>query len=733
MGDTPPPGPDLLDPPLLRAVRETGAYGGAIYLLDHDRRVLRLAVLTGLPVDILRPWLRVGLKAPFPPADAVRERRTVWIGVGEMAVQYPQVGMVLPYPFASAFEPISVADADGGALALLWSGGHPADLGAHERDALTAGARRVGALLLDSLLDAGEPGPAVPAPAEPRVIPQEPPRRSPLEEARAAVALTERLPEGHCALDLDGRITFVNDAAAALIGVPVGELRGLRLWESLPWLSDPVFEDRFRGALLSRTPTAFTALRPPERWLRFQQYPDVHGVSVRIAPTLGATAERAADGPGLAGTPHERAPAAAHALSPTTPGHDARAAPTRPGALYHLMQLATVLTEAVGVRDVVDLVASQIMPSLDAQGLLIFVAEGGRLRLAGFRGYGPEARERFDGTPLDSPASPAARVLSEGEPVFYASPEDLEPRYAALPAVTGKAAWAVLPLIASGRTVGCCVIAYDRPHPFSAEERAVMTSLGGLIAQALERARLYDAKHHLARRLQAGLLPRVLPDVPGLDVAARYLPATEGMEIGGDFYDLIRLGGDTAPFPAAAAAIGDVQGHNVKAAALMGQVRTAVHATAGAPPGEVLARANRLLTDLDPGLFTSCLYVHLDLRTHRARLATAGHLPPLLRRPDGRVTTLPVMPGPLLGIERHAEYPTMEIPLLPGAVLVLYTDGLVERHDRDLDDCVRDLAGHVARARPEGGMDRLADDLLSRARRSKRFTDDIALLLLSPT
>ena len=217
----------------------------------------------------------------------------------------------------------------------------------------------------------------------------------------------------------------------------------------------------------------------------------------------------------------------------------------------------------------------------------------------------------------------------------------------------------ILPLIVSGRSVGCCVLGYDQPHPFSADERAVLASLAGLIAQALDRARLYDTKHQLAHTLQTGLLPHTLPERPGLEVAARYLPATRGMDIGGDFYDLIRC--ETS----AAAAIGDVQGHNVNAAALMGQVRTAVHAhaTAGASPGEVLARTNRLLTDLDPGLFTSCLYAQIDL----PRTGPAGQRRPpaaLLRHPDGPAEVLDLPPGLLLGIEPDADYPITEI-LLP--------------------------------------------------------------------
>lgn len=130
----------------------------------------------------------------------------------------------------------------------------------------------------------------------------------------------------------------------------------------------------------------------------------------------------------------------------------------------------------------------------------------------------------------------------------------------------------------------------------------MLTSLAGLIAQSLDRARLYDAKHTLAHSLQAGLLPQTLPRILGLEVAARYLPAGHGIDVGSDFYDLIRC----AP-AVAAAAIGDVQGRSTAAAALMGQVRTAVHAhaSAGAPPGELLARTNRLLTDLDTPYLSS--------------------------------------------------------------------------------------------------------------------------------
>ncbi|MDT0341934.1 SpoIIE family protein phosphatase [Streptomyces litchfieldiae] len=701
MGDLSPTGLERLDPPLVRALRETGAYGGGIYLLAERERILRLAVTSGLPTETLKPWLRVDLDAPMPLPDALREDRLIWLPVGEMARRYPQAGVVVPYPFAACYTPITEGGRRWGVLSLVWSGDHPADLNTSEKVAVDVGCRGL-AQVLRRAEQAGRP---LRVGDRPHVAVRPRGRTPDPAEAQAAAEFAERLPEGCCALDLEGRITFANATAAKLVGAEPARLLGARPWEVLSWLSDPVFEDRYRSALFSRQPGSFTALRPPDRWLRFQLYPDVFGISVRITTATSA--------PG------------ARALS------SARSAPTRAGALYHLMQLATVLTEAAGVQDVVDLVAGQIMPALDAQGLMLFGAEAGRLQILGSRGYPDRVREHFDHQPMSPATSPAARVLADGVPAFYPSPEDMERDYPGLPELTGKSAWALLPLIASGRTVGCCVLSYAKPKAFTADERTVLSSLAGLIAQALERARLYDTKHDLARRLQAGLLPHELPDVPGLKVAARYLPATHGIEIGGDFYDLIQLG-DEDENDAVAAAIGDVQGHNVTAAALMGQVRTAVHATAGAPPAEVLARANRLLTDLDPGLFTSCLYAHLDLAAHRARLATAGHLPPLVRQPDGQVTRVRLAPGTLLGIDPSADYSALEVALPPGAVLLLYTDGLIERPGVDLDDSIAELAEHLADAGDQP-IDELADSLLRHAGQQNSRSDDIALLLLSPT
>ena len=296
------------------------------------------------------------------------------------------------------------------------------------------------------------------------------------------------------------------------------------------------------------------------------------------------------------------------------------------------------------------------------------------------------------------------------------------------PQISGKQAWAFLPLVISGRPVGCCILSYDKPHTFTADERAVLTALAGLIAQALDRARLYDAKHHLAEGLQKALLPGALPTPAGLEVAARYLPASHGVEIGGDFYDLLRLDDTTV-----AAVIGDVEGHSIAAAALMGQVRTAIHAhaTVGASPDQVLARTNRLLTDLDPELLVTCLYAHLDLTLHRVTLASAGHPPPLLRLGPHEGRVLDVEPGLVLGIDPGARYPVTSLSLPAGAILALYTDGLVEIRGTDADRTTAALAEHLAAA-DDHDLEDLIDSLVHRAWPTGRHTDDIALLLLRP-
>lgn len=690
-------GRPLLSLTLTAMMDEVRAHSGGVYLVAPDRPVLEMAVMAGLPRTFAAPWERVALSAPIPVADAVRERRLVWVGgEEEMAQRYPRIAVVLPYRFSLAALPVATETRAYGAVFVTWPGDRPSELSGWERDHLTAACARLAARLERAAEE------RLPLPSEPDLL------AAPLVSGLAdtigtaeAARMVARLPYGLCSLDLDGRVGFANAAAAHLLDLPVDRLLGAQLWAAVPWLNDPVYEDHYRAALLSQHTTSFVALRPPDEWLSFRMYPSTTGLSVRIGRArTAADTSRAARQPGTA--------------------------PARLVTISQVLNLAGTLTEAVGVQDVVQLVADQIVPAVGSQGLVILGSRAGRLLVLGHRGYpDPPVVERYDGMPLSEP-TPGGQVLRTGVPAFFESREELERLYPVLIVnPSGFSSWAYLPLIASGRPVGTCVLAYASPHRFTTEERAVLTSLAGLIAQALERALLYDAKHRLAHGLQAALLPHTLPSLAGIEAAARYLPATQGMEIGGDFYDLVPSQGS------AAAVIGDVQGHNVTAAGLMGQVRTAVRAytTVGQPPGEVMSSTNRLLLELGSDLFASCLYLRLDPARGRAVMSRAGHPPPLLRRPDGRVRVLDLAGGPLLGIDGSATYPTTEVDLSPGSLLVLYTDGLVESPGTDFEDALAGL-GRRLTLLGDPPLDDLADVLVQHDARPEGRVDDVALLLL---
>lgn len=258
----------------------------------------------------------------------------------------------------------------------------------------------------------------------------------------------------------------------------------------------------------------------------------------------------------------------------------------------------------------------------------------------------------------------------------------------------GPGGLAVLPLPAEGRIVGVCLVGWEEEHHFGPEERSLLTATAGLVGQALVRAHAMDAGHELATMLQRSLLPRKLPSLPGGVAVARYLPATMGLEVGGDWYDVIPLSDGRI-----ALVIGDVEGHSAGAATIMGQMRTAIRAYAveGHPPDVVIAHANRLLLGMETDLFATCCYVDLDMEEGIAWFVRAGHLPPLLRLPDGSTEELVVEGGPPLGVAEDAEFPLTEMGLAPGTVIALLTDGLAESAGLPLEDGLRRVRAALAR------------------------------------
>ncbi|NBE94919.1 GAF domain-containing protein [Nonomuraea sp. KC401] len=688
-----------VDEVLTQAVRDTGAHIGVVYLLADDGQVLLMETETGLPAQIVKPWTRIWVSADVPASGAVREGRLIWVpDYQKLACRYPATAIALPYPFAAAAAPIQSDGEVWGSMVLLWPPSHPEELTLHERGTIERATRALGGIM-EEATRAGLPPRAG---GEPRVLRPSWALMPDVHRALASTGYLDRLRHGCVGLDLEGRLTFVSAGTAGVLGVDLTDRLGELFWRAVAWLKDPLFEDRFRAAAVSQEPTSCVVRHPDGRALHISLHPDSSGISLYIT-------EAAADRPG----PRPGEPVAGIVSQP------------RADVFYNLLHLAATLSRALNVQEIVDMVAGHVMPVFDAQALTIMTAEGGRLNVIGSHGYEPGLVERFDRLPLAAGA-PAQHVVRTGEPAFFSDIEELHRMYPGAEVRDGMAAWAFLPLRTSDTVAGACVLAFGEPYPFTDETRASLTAMAGLIAQALDRALLYDAKDRLAHTLQTSLLPRSLPEIAGLDVAARYVAATRGVGIGGDFYDMIRLGHTKA-----AAIIGDVQGHNVTAAALMGQVRTAIHAyaAAGASPGDVLKLTNRLLMDLDPDLFTSCLLVYFDLRLRTLWAASAGHPPPLLRPPGQPAEVIDVPAGILLGVQGDAEYPTVQVPFPPDAVLLLYTDGLVETPGVDLGEAIGELAEHFGRAAGEP-VHQLCDTLLNHAPHTSQRADDIALLLV---
>lgn len=266
----------------------------------------------------------------------------------------------------------------------------------------------------------------------------------------AAAAAVERLRDGVFSLDPDGRISYANRSAEPLLQARREDLVGHHPWHALSWLADPFYENRYRAALLSQQPTAFLALRPPGSWLAFSLYPDAHGVTGQVVA--------AGPPPGTAEPPATVPPGVRSDL------------PTGVGGTYHLLQLASALTEAVSVRDVCRVVAEEILPAFGGQELAIYGVRDKHLHLVSQSGYPEGFLDRFEGTPVGA-RIPGAETLSTGTPIFFESVQELAAAYPDI-ALDEMGAWAFLPLIASGHPVGSCILGFDRPRPFTAEDAA---------------------------------------------------------------------------------------------------------------------------------------------------------------------------------------------------------------------------------------------------------------------
>jgi serine phosphatase RsbU (regulator of sigma subunit) len=392
-----------------------------------------------------------------------------------------------------------------------------------------------------------------------------------------------------------------------------------------------------------------------------------------------------------------------------------------------IQDLASALAEAVTSQDVVTAVAERVLPPFGASGLIIQVPDGAIMRVIGAVGYSQSFIDVINAPAAD--LGPVEEAMQTHRPWFISSAEEFVQRYPrmpGIPALGGKQAWAFLPLVVSGHVAGLCVMSFAYPRRLTGAERALLIALSGLIAQALERARLFDAEHARAQALQRALLPQELPVLPAVTAAAQYLPAGQGMDVGGDWYDVIPLSADRV-----ALVIGDVMGHGLPEAVIMGRLRTAVQTLSDLemPPDEILSRLNDLVNGLGDDSFATCLYAIYDPTTATCSVARAGHPPLAIVCPDGRVSFAKGNGDPPLGVA-DPPFEVVDLPVPEDGLIVLYTDGLIESAERDVDSGMSRLA-ELLHSHHAQDLDQLCDSLSEALMPADRQRPDDAALLVA--
>ncbi|MEU1409722.1 SpoIIE family protein phosphatase [Streptomyces sp. NPDC005728] len=370
---------------------------------------------------------------------------------------------------------------------------------------------------------------------------------------------------------------------------------------------------------------------------------------------------------------------------------------------------------------------------------LVNIAELRRVALRGIRDdsplYRPGELIRFNPATPQAAGFGSGRMVLEADLAAFSGWQVQAPDRARQLVAHGIHSMIAAPLRARGVILGVATFWRSKePTPFAQEDLSVAEELVARAAVSIDNARRFTREHAMAVTLQRSLLPHALPEQSALDVAHRYLPAEAGLGgVGGDWFDVIPL-----PGARVAMVVGDVVGHGLHAAATMGQLRTAVHnfSTLDLPPDELLWCLDELVTRIDqdrdvekseaPTLTgATCLYAIYDPVSGLCTVARAGHLEPLVVYPDGRADLAGVPAGPPLGLG-GLPYEKAEIRLPEGSSVVLYTDGLIEDRQRDIDAGIERLRCAVARAgrTPEQLCQGVMDALLPTAP-----SDDVALLV----
>lgn len=696
--------------------------GGELVVLGRDN--------PALPGD--ERWSSVPLDAPLPVSDAARGRSPVWIaGQAAWARAYPQLGdeAARARVASAAALPLMAGDVVVGAIAASF--GHERSFTEADRDIALALAEASGQSLLRARL-----------------------QRDGESQRRRA----ELLAEASYALDTSSNVRDRLAGLLALVVPDIADLATVRLVDEAggpPALAalahvdaavEPLAWELFgRGggsrdrsgparvvrtgrpeliADVGRVGAADEALRDALAPFGVRSYAGVPLTArgnLIGALTLMTTADSGRrydrDDLEFAAELARRAALAVDNARRYEGEQEARAAADRARRRTERLQRVTAsLAAALTEQEVARVVVEEAMSALSAVAGVVVVREGDEVRVVVAAGYPPDLLASGMILPLESPA-PLSRVLRAGEELWLETPEGWG-RFGTPRPELGAAAIA-LPLRVGGEIIGGIGFRFGQDlRVFGAGDRNLALAMAGQLAQALERARLYESQRRAAEILQRSLLPASLPTPRLARVEVRYLPAAGGRS-GGDFYDAIEL-----PDGRLSLVVGDVVGHGTEAAAVMGQLRSAWRAFAlgGAGPATVAASLSGFAALLDGAAVATvaCALLSGD----ELRYACAGHPPPLLRRPDGVAEYLDDGRGPPLATatRRQAEG---RVVVEPGALVLFYTDGVVERH-RDIERGMAELAELVAGRPDDPGalLSRLAERI------GLEPEDDCALLAL---
>lgn len=389
-----------------------------------------------------------------------------------------------------------------------------------------------------------------------------------------------------------------------------------------------------------------------------------------------------------------------------------------------LAMVAASNREEVGrafVRDGVALVGAA------AGSLVMYDSE--RFEMFAQSGLNDDSSARWSAFTLEAGHEPFSDVILGGESLFFSDRQSLVASYphlvGDLESYPTHRSWATLPLQVADRVVGAIGLIFDKPQAFNVPIRLVLYTLANLTAQAASRAQLLEEQRTALASVEEALQPRVDP-IPDVVVSHIYRAATVGSEAGGDWYDIVHLDDTTTLI-----AIGDVANHGAVAVGEMSRVRATVHAHAfaGHPPRDIAQLSDRVLSQM-ASTHTTAIIATLDRPTMSLDWTTAGHPYPVVIAASGEARLLDETHGAPLAVGLTNDYGQQHYQLQVGDTIVLYTDGLIERQDEELDVSMERLRKTAGALAPACGED-LASELFRELRPTGHHTDDIAIVTLS--